>query len=482
MFAVRVRRVLFGISALLVAACSDAGDGAPEPTPSESSAPADVPVPEVVHPPQIEGMDEELRSFLQTFVEQAEATPEKAEAHGELGLAYEANYMGSEAARCYANAAILQPESARWRYRQAIVQRTGGDLDNALVNMQKAYEKAPEVPIVTIRLGEMLLEAGRLEEAREICLSATEHGATLPESWLGLANVQLEAGEFEQAVASAEKALGIDASYQAAHYTLGQALLALGREEEALQELRQGEGALRRYPKDQFDDRLRDYGVGYGRRMGRIEIMAQSGQPEQAIVELEKILEDRPDDPMVLGLMARTQMTLGQPFKALEYLNHSRRVADPTYQLELDTCSAFYALQDLPRALSHAAQAVELAPAIGRTHFVLGVCKLSSQDMNGAYESLTTAHKCGFMVPELYLQLAQVCGMTQRAQEMQKYAEMAMDLTTDHVQAHLLLVQANLMLGQVAEARAVLDQAKAFAPQDPGVAQAEQAVSQQEGR
>ena len=482
MFAVRVRRVLFGIGALLVAACSDAGKGAPEPQARESSPPTDLPSPKVVRPPQIEGMDEELRSFLQTFVEQVEATPDKAEAHGELGLAYEANYMGVEAAQCYANAAILQPESARWRYRQAIVQRTGGDLENALINMQKAYETAPEVPIVTIRLGEMLLEAGRVEKAREICQSATEHGEAHPESWLGLANVQLEAGELEAALASADKALSLDTSYQAAHYTRGQILRALGREEEALRELRLGEGAMRRYPQDQFAVKLRDYGVGYGRRMGRIEIMAQSGQAEQAIVELEKILEKRPDDPMVLGLMARTQMNLGAPHKALEYLNHSRRVGDPTYQLELDTCSAFYALQDIARALSHAAKAVELAPAIGRTHFVLGVCKLSSQDTNGAYESLTTAHKCGFMVPELYLQLAQVCGMTQRAQEMKKYAEMAVGLTSDHVQAHLLLVQAHLMLGQVPEARAVLERAKVFAPQDPGVAQAEQAVSQQEGR
>jgi tetratricopeptide (TPR) repeat protein len=470
------------LGVFLFTSCSDAGEAHPRQGATSERPAGDASNLDPVRPPQVAGMDPELASLVQTFVERVEASPSDPEAHGELGLVYEANSMSHEAEQCYEKAALLQPESARWRYRQGIVQRTAGKLEEALVNMRRAYEKAPEVKLILIRLGEMLLDDGKLAEARKICEEAVKHGGDSPESWLGLANVHLAEGNPEKTVELCEKALEMDPSYQAAHYSLGLAYRAQGRTEDALRELRVGEGALRRYPQDQFDLRLRDYGVGYGRRMGRIEVMAQSGQAKEAVLELEKILQDRPEDPAVLGLMARTQLGLGQPHKALEYLQRSRRIGEVGYQLELDTCSAFYALQDIARATTHAQAAVDLAPRIGRTHFVLGACRLASQDVEGAYQSLTMAHRNGFKVAELYLQLAQVCGMTNRAEEMAKYSDIAIEMAPDNSHAYILGVQAHLMLGQVSQARAELERAKAIAPQDEEVQRAEQAVRQMEGQ
>ena len=69
--------------------------------------------------------------------------------------------------------------------------------------------------------------------------------------------------------------------------------------------------------------------------MRNIEIAMQGGQIAQAIASLEQVLIERPDDHLVLNLLARAYRTAQNPAKALELLLRSETIDPTQYQTKV---------------------------------------------------------------------------------------------------------------------------------------------------
>jgi tetratricopeptide (TPR) repeat protein len=133
--------------------------------------------------------------------------------------------------------------------RDALLQAAGNaaadlarnDLAEALEVFPKLLSEYPDIPYVHYAYGLALGSAQRLQEAmeqqrKEAAISA---GSGLP--WIQLASLELQAKRPEDALRAAERAMRLAPDSPAAHRTFSQALKAIGRDQQAGNELRRAE-------------------------------------------------------------------------------------------------------------------------------------------------------------------------------------------------------------------------------------------------
>ena len=121
------------------------------------------PAPEVAQPDNLAQLRPEVQQLVRTNLARAEAAPRDAQAHGRLGMIYEANLLWDAARTSYATAAQLDPDTPAWRLHEAIATREAGDPEAARALLQAVAAEQPDLAAAQQRLGDALLEAGDLD-------------------------------------------------------------------------------------------------------------------------------------------------------------------------------------------------------------------------------------------------------------------------------------------------------------------------------
>jgi len=467
-----------GLRTLAVAGLIGAAAAAPQEPSSDAPAqdpPAEeAPQVDVGPPPTVadtSSMDPALAEFLAGRVAAVEAAPTDVEARRDLGLAYEANTIWTLAVDAYDQAIELAPDAAEWRFRRGVVRYYTGDLTGALEDLRAAAEAYRNTPVVQARFGDVLRVAGELEEAEAAWRQAIAAEANQPQdiryaaSRVGLAQVLLDLDEPEEALALTEEALGIEPTNRHAQFIRGRALRDLGRLEEAEVALAIGEDSFPGFPPDPHQNRLNDAMRGFSRRMMLIENLVVAQQFADARARLTEMLEERPDDHMVLNLAARVELKAGDVERARELLDRSLEVApeEPTTLIEaclLELEAANGALNQLAmlqqqgaaqqpaleqlrergeaqaeRAVEYGRRASELAPFVGRNRFWLGIAQRTlagfqtdqQQAMQLAQQALQTLQAAGQLgcdEPAFHQQISMLFAQTGSVGQALKHAEL----------------------------------------------------------
>lgn len=480
-----------------------------------------------------EGVDPEVRALIDELAAKAAAAPNDPAAQTELGLACEANTLFALAEQCYRNVLALTPDQKQWAFRLGVMQSALGDIDGALESMGVAAAAFKNTPVIQARLGDLLLEVGRTDEAAaafERAIAAEAQQAGSPKwapSRVGLARARYDQGRTEEAVALLQEALALEPNYRQAHYTLGLCLMDLGREAEGELELKRGVNAWPQYPPDPHQPRLDAYAVGYNRRMMEIENQLNGGGVVQAEEALRAMLEARPDDHLALNMLAKALMAQGRMDEALAALRRSE-AANPmapatkieltvallnllgpaqqqmmTLQQELQTGglsperaaevqaqldAANEAMQGLVNeALAAAQGAVQLAPNLGRARFYSGLAQYMTaggdpQRAQAALAELELAVNLGCQEPDLYRYIGMAYAQGGRMKEMVQFAEQYASKQPDNPNAWMFLAQAYMTKDQYEpdkdirqKAVGAIQRARAIVPNDPNLQAAEQA-------
>jgi len=132
-----------------------------------------------------------------------------------------------------------------------------------------------------------LEEMGQFNEALANALLTVEQHPNSPEAHLFAGKGLLKKGDTAAAVEQLRLAIAGDTSLTEAHHHLGMALRALGRNEEAVRELKQA-AALRE--REHID-------IAAGLRMSEADLKMQSGDLAGAAVILRSVIQDKPEWP-----------------------------------------------------------------------------------------------------------------------------------------------------------------------------------------
>ena len=166
--------------------------------------------------------------------------PDHAEAHNNLGLAYQRMNRFSDALREHSEAVRLQPDYLEATYNLGIDAQALGRLDEAVTHYREALRLRPDFAGAHNNLGTTLAQLGRYHEAVEefrATLRLEESGSAVTHENLG--RTLLAVGRPEEAVTAFREAVRIQPGFTAARARLAQTLEALGRHDQAIAEYRE---------------------------------------------------------------------------------------------------------------------------------------------------------------------------------------------------------------------------------------------------
>jgi tetratricopeptide (TPR) repeat protein len=494
--------VLIGLLALTLPGSASQDAGAP------AAQDADAPV----RLGATDGMDQEVVELVRRVADAVDAARARTDyaddaerrvalgnAHADLGLAYEANTLWTEALACYRVAARLLPDKPEWRYRAGVCEHALGDLEAALETFREVALELANTAVVQARLGDTALGLGLVEEADKAWTQAIESEKKLeqpvrfPESRVGLALVRVEQERYEEAEGLLNEALSLDPSYRHAHYVLGLVYRDTGREKEALIALQRGLRAYPSFPPDPHRPRLDGYATGFNRRMMNIENMLAAGQVQPAMEALQMVLETRPDDHFALNLLSRCYQFTQQFDKALEVLERSEAANPMAYQTFVEQAVVLLNLANqqaedpekraalLGEAAAKAETAIRIAPLMGRPYYYRGLVELmgangvedqqvAGQKMQAAMSYMQRAHLLGCQEPQLFEYLAQLYANMNRTREMVQFAKEHVAHAPDNPNAWVFLARAQYTVKNFDEAITAAEQAAATSGGNPQVA------------
>ncbi|HEV2424454.1 MAG TPA: FG-GAP-like repeat-containing protein [Terriglobia bacterium] len=222
-----------------------------------------------------------------------------------LGAALAFAGLYAESEPYLARAVNANRQDADAAYNLALAARELNKPDLALNSIQTALAARPHFPEAENLLGVLLMQSGRMAEARAPLASATAGAPDFAEAWNNLGYLSLMQGDLASARASVARALQLAPEFPEALNNLGIIAAREGKPDEA--------GALfrRSLAADPQNEQA-------GNNLGVLQ--AQQGHVAEAIATFKSVLERNPEASSVLLNLARLDLSTGQSADALRVL------------------------------------------------------------------------------------------------------------------------------------------------------------------
>jgi len=253
--------------------------------------------------------------------------------------------------------------------------------------------------------------AGDLATARARFEAAVAQDPDLAPAHVALATVYLDLGEYEQALASAERGLELSPADREALRVRYEALLGLGRGDEAAvakAELEEAEGqavtAQSLYNEGSEAYQAQDFDVALAKFRQAAEmnpslsdahhaiatILVHRGDHAGAAEAADRALQLKPEDPRTLRVAYDAYRGLGDRARATEIAKGLAAV-DPEFGAVglLERGGELFNAGDVEGARDLLEQALALDPGLGKAYYLLGLCALNGGDAEQAKQHLT---------------------------------------------------------------------------------------------
>ncbi len=456
-------------SALVVAAGCP---GSPPPAASDAAIPE-------------RGSDElypQLAEFIALVKAQVADAPHDAQGHGTLGYVYEAHRMWREAHGSFAKAAELDPREPMWRLHLAIVMKEVGQDDAALQLLSELADDSPELPPVQQRLGECLLERGEFDQAARAFERLVACAPESPHGYVGLGDAKLRQGDFAGAAELLARAVAIKPRYRCGRYLYGQALLGLGRREEAERELLLGVNGHKILIPDAGTRLLDQFKIGSTDVSERGMALLNAGLPAAAAKLFEKAIKKRGDDPALLIPCASAYSSLGRIDEALTLLGRAQEI-DPTDPMVPYNVALCQLARNAPaEALRAADAALALAPLHALVQLVRGRALIELSRFDEAERALLESRRLQPENPIVHEELGKLYWELGRWSSAAEHYALLCQLAPSSWQARLALARAQIRIGAREEAVLSLAEAQALAPDEAQVIALAQEIRAQGAR
>ncbi len=425
------------------------------------------PAPPVTTPVDMQRHPQELRSLIERHVAASNGAPREARQRATLGLVYEAHEMWPEALQSFRNATELDGDEPMWPHHAAIAWIKTGDLEGATTWLRDYSARFPTFAPLLDRLGALLLEDGRIDEAQVAFEAIMTHTPRSAAGYVGYGDVRLRAGDHAAAVTVLEKAVRIDPNYKLARYLLGRAYRAVGRMEDAEREMTLGMAGGRNYLKDGWSRHLNKYKTGIGALHTRSADFLKAGQPAQAAEILERVLVEQPDNAEATVNLGIAYLEMNQLEDAERVLLRAERLDATRFETYINLAACLRRQERLSGALRYIDRAVELSPTAAQAHLTRGLILMQQHENDMALAALTTSAGLDARNPKVVQELANVCGRLGRLPEALEHYRALAKLLPTRWEPHLGAARVLYGMGRLDEALAATNQGLVLAPREP---------------
>jgi tetratricopeptide (TPR) repeat protein len=301
-------------------------------------------------------------------------SPRSAEAWGHLGMVFLAHVFIDEAEFCLARASRLDPQDSRWAYllAQIVVVRNPAE---GIPKLEHAAELAGSVPAPRLKLGEVLLEQGRLDEAERQFQAVLAFDPDNPRAELGLGRVAYLRGNWQASrqrlARSAQRAPGV----RATHAVLAEVYSRLGDMTAADEELcRANETTDDLAWPDPYVEAVDLLKTGLEARLNLAHSLLLQGRVKEAITLVEETVRSRPDSYAAHLAYGRLLVQVGNLPQAEYEYREAVRLAPEVFQAQVELGRFLQRQGKLAEAAACFRRAGQLKPQDAVSYYHLGLC------------------------------------------------------------------------------------------------------------
>ena len=239
----------------------------------------------------------QIRDQVQKAYREVEAKPKDADANGRMGMLLHAFEQFESADICYRRAQILDPARFQWAYYLGLTQAINGKNEDAAATLLDAIRLDAEYLPARLKLAEVLLTLGRLDESERISQAIAKDAPQFAPAYYWLGRVAFAKGRLPESIANYRKACQIWPSFGTAHYALALVCQRSGETAEGREHM----AAYQRYkadgdpqPEDTLLEAVRSLdNTALAHLMKGVEL-ENAGRIDDAIAEHEEAVKQDP--------------------------------------------------------------------------------------------------------------------------------------------------------------------------------------------
>lgn len=389
-------------------------------------------------------------------------------AYGRMGINYLAHEQQEAAGACLRNAAVLDPGNSRWPYLLGVHYEETGFLDKAVDSYRDALIEDVRYLPGYIRLGRVLLELERLDEAAaafQVVLDANSDEAA---ALAGKGQVAFQREEYGRAASLFQRALRIQPEASSLHYRLGLTYRALGETDKARAEM---DKAGERIPtvEDPLLAFVQAHTRGGDHYVDAARKAEETGNPAAAMRFYELATSINPSDVEALIRLGELQGAAGDNGAALVTFGRVLSVQPDNAKANYFAGTLFEQRGDEDEARSHYEKALEKEPQLVEPRMLLANALMRQRLYSEAGEHYAQiAHQLPGSVEVMYL-----LGMAWLAAGECEWAHpvllQAVQLAPSDGQALMALIRAYSTCGEATEEQKTqaLETARAMYDKEP---------------
>lgn len=404
-------------------------------------------------------IDLELAETIEESLDLIEKTPYSASLRGRLGMIYEVNHFADAARVMYKQASTLDAREFTWWYFGALLDQQKGAFDSALEKIDNAIDIDHGYVPAHLHRGNWLLHQNRLAEALESFGDAAALGAGSP-SAVGIAQVHLRREEFAEVVdvlvpyveslphpqiwrllATAYGRLGMDAEAEVAR--------ALSKEATPLHWM------------DPLRQRPNKYVRGFGRRIVFAQSLLRADRYDDALKELERLLDIKPNDEALISNLAVAYEKTHQPEKAKEILERGIELMPEQFRFYVQLGDLMYRGGHNEDALALLTQSTTINQRNPGAYERLGSVLMRLERFDEAIAAFEDAIGFGFSdVAGIRLRIGTIYGYLEQWNEAVAEFSQVVELDPGNTNGHVYLVHALIEQGELDKAESALTWAR----------------------
>lgn len=307
-------------------------------------------------------------------------------------MVFHAHEFNGPANECYARAEHLDPKDPRWPHLHGI-SLSIEQPEAALPELRRAAELCGDSPSAPrLRLGNVLLTLGKIDEAEACFRRVLQHDPGNPYAFLGLGKVNVGRGNLTEAVNNLSQSVADRRTLKASATLLGTIDQQLGKGAEAEREVREARALPTDPPPDDpFLREARNLRTGKFADFDRAVALRTGGRIADAVVLLQRTVLDYPDAYDSWSELGETLLEARDPEGAEPAFRTAIRLnpSFPEIHNELGLC-LLRQEHDLEAAASFK-HTIALKPEHAEAHYNLGLCLRRQGSLAEAAEEFRAA-------------------------------------------------------------------------------------------
>ncbi len=369
--------------------------------------------------------------------------PRRAEAWGEFAMTLHAHDFFLHAQACYGHAERFDPTNPVWPYLRADCWKAEGDARIAIEHLRRAALLSSTEPTPSIRLAELLMETGQVEESATTFQDVLRTYPSNPRAHLGLARIALSRGNGRASLSHINNCLAVTGDIPPALLLLAETYQDLGEPEMAADANRRA--SMSKQGQTWLDEYMLLVGA---RRQGIVGASQRAiahynaGRHEEAIQELAALLAKQPNSPKVLAGLGRMYVVCKQPANGLPHLRKAIELDPELLDAHFYLASGLMELQQHTEAVAEFRAVVARKPDYPDASHRLGQCLYLLRDRASAVEALLDAVRYAPNNVRAQKNLAIVLFELQRYDEAVTHFELAATLSPDDREIPRMLTRA----------------------------------------